>query len=82
MNVAGMHLCITEQVEIESAVPLISVQTMENLPFIFLLLLFFLLEFRLSLPLAEPIPPAQGQSRRADTGAESLAEGTLTALVH
>lgn len=52
-----MHVCSTEQVKIESTVPLISAQTMENLPFIFLLLLFLLhlfllLRFRqLSLPL-------------------------------
>jgi predicted HTH transcriptional regulator len=49
------------------------------------------LRFRVTLPLAQPSAPAQGQSRprgaesgaesRAESGAESLAEGSLAALV-
>jgi ATP-dependent DNA helicase RecG len=41
------------------------------------------LRFRVTLPLAEAIPPAQGQSRLsgAESGAETQAEGSLAALV-
>ncbi len=45
------------------------------------------LRFRVTLPLAQASPPPQGQSRprgaesRAESGAESLAEGSLAALV-
>jgi ATP-dependent DNA helicase RecG len=45
------------------------------------------LRFRVTLPLAQASPPPQGQSHlrgaesRAESGAESLAEGSLAALV-
>ena len=82
MKVQAMHSCRTKLLEGEQARSLISAQSIEDLPRI-----LSLLKFRVTLPLPSPSPAAQGQSltrgagSRAESGAESLAEGSLAASV-